>query len=78
MAPSSAARPHTSTSKRHHRVRPSAESSRRNQVDADKHPEVDVTDDQFNEVYPIGEVLWPMIRDSPVMRAKFRFQSQQA
>ena len=43
-----------------------------------QHPEVDVTDDQFNEVYPIGEVLWPMIRDSPVMRAKFRFQSQQA
>ena len=46
--------------------------------DADKHPDVDVDDDQFNESYPIGEVLWPMIRDSAVMRAKFRFQSEQA
>jgi hypothetical protein len=41
--------------------------------DADKHPDVDVDDDQFNEDYPIGEVLWPMIRDSAVMRAKSRF-----
>ena len=47
-------------------------------MDADKHPDVDVDDDQFNESYPIGEVLWPMIRDSAVMRAKFRFQSEQA
>ena len=42
-------------------------------MDADKHPDVDVDDDQFNESYPIGEVLWPMIRDSAVMRAKSRF-----
>ena len=47
-------------------------------MDADKHPEIDVTDDQFNEIYPIGEVVWPMIRDSPAMRAKFRFQSEGA
>ena len=33
----------------------------------------DVDDDQFNEDHPIGEVLWPMIRDSAVMRAKSRF-----
>ena len=32
-----------------------------------------VDDDQFNEDFPIGEVLWPMIRDSAVMRAKSRF-----
>ena len=42
-------------------------------MDADKHPDVDVDDDQFNEDHPIGEVLWPMIRDSAVMRAKSRF-----
>ena len=34
-------------------------------MDADKHPDVDVEDDQFNEDYPIGDMLWPMIRASP-------------
>ena len=31
---------------------------------------------QYNEDYPIGEVLWPMIRASPAMQAKCRFRSQ--
>ena len=47
-------------------------------MNADKHPDVDVTEDKFNELYPIGRCVWPMIRDSAVMRAKFRFQSEQA
>ena len=38
--------------------------------------DVDVEDEQFNEDYPIGEVLWPMIRASPAMQAKFKFKSQ--
>ena len=45
-------------------------------MDADKHPDIDVRDDQFNEDSPIGEVLWPMIRASPAMQAKCRFRSQ--
>ena len=42
-------------------------------MNADKHPDIDVTDDQFDEICPIGEVVWPVIRDSPAMRANFRF-----
>ena len=45
-------------------------------MDADKHPDIDVRDDQFNEDSPIGEVLWPMIRASPAMQVKYRFRSQ--
>ena len=45
-------------------------------MDADKHPDVDVEDDQFNEDYPIGNVLWPMIRASPAMQANCRFKSE--
>ena len=33
-------------------------------------------DSQHNEDCPIGSVLWPVIRTSPAMQAKCRFQSQ--
>ena len=45
-------------------------------LDSEHHMDVEADDDSFNEDYVIGSSLWPMIRDSPAMREKYRFKSE--